>query len=288
MHKEVCMERKTSDGKRMNRGKFLGFIGKIGIFSFLSGLPVFGAPRTGARGEESKILPPGLTDTRCTKLTRNPDLKGISLSHGVLTAKLTTRNLENIRDLLTGRFFGKMAHEYFKDGYKPFIKWGLDTDKGDSGCFFQVNNDPLNPPETEKCGPFLAWREDGDKVIVDVAVTGVHPIIAGGPVGPEQGCECYGYECGSECETYCSGPYCSGTYCNPHEGIDLSEVITFKDDRFAAEILEVLETTDAGIVQRELREIIFSDDVLNMGIEHFVYSANKSVKTAIEEVWTDY
>ena len=255
------MDGKANNGKRMNRGKFLGFLGKLGILSLIPGLPALSAPKT--RGEGIKFLPPDLTDTRCGKLLRSPMIKGKTLSKAALTAKLTSENLENIRDLMTGRFFGKVAQDISKDGYKPFISWNLGTDGSDSGCFYYCDGDPESPSGIDNCGMYIAWQEDTGEVIVKVS--GGDPRVAS--------CKKCIEDCADQCESHCPGTYCEGGYCNPKRSIDLKEMMAFQDDIFVNEILEILETTDVRTVQAELKNVIFSDEVLNMGLEHFITNA---------------
>ena len=279
----------------MNRGRFLGFLGKIGILSLIPGLPALGAPRTGE--EDRKFLNPRILDSRCAKLTRSPMIKGKRLSNTALTATLASTELESIRDLMTGRFFGNMAQDIFRDGYKPFISWKLNEEGNDTGCFFYADADPITGPDIDHCGMYITWQDDEGEVTVSVASK---------PGGPgELGCvgtkfgmisdcsedcmqTCFGHcadmcdcvtdnECTSECNDQCSGTYCSGTYCSPKENISLEDLLKFQDDAFVQEILEILETTDVRTVQTELKKVIFSDEVLNMGLEHFVTNAYDSI-----------
>ena len=72
--------------------------------------------------------------------------------------------------------------------------------------------------------------------------------------------------------------------CNPQAMIHIFELVSYPGDKFAAEILDILKTTDVGVIQNELKAVIFSDDVLSMGLEHFLAAARENMAEEIEEI----
>jgi len=277
------MTNETNDGKKMNRGRFLCFLGKIGILSFLTGIPVFAAEAKlkSVAPRESRTVKRSFIKLHYSEILRSPTIKGKKLSKLVLEGKLETKNLENIRDVLTGRFFGKAAEEAFENGYIPMINWDLGTKGGDSGCFLYADtNISGESPDlriaVDECGIYVTTHLDRGKYIIEIA----NSHVGGG------GGEVTVPGCGYDCTGYCTikgdcSPKC-GTYCAPHAGLNLYEVVSRPGDKFASELLKILGTTDVGDIQRELRDVIFSDDVLNMGLQHIVLAANNGIAKGIE------
>jgi hypothetical protein len=277
------MAKELKDTKRMNRGRFLSFLGKIGVLTFLTSLPVFAAEaklRAVAR-DETRTLKRSFSRLRYSDILRSPTIKGKKLGKGVLEAKLETKNLENIRDVLTGRFFGKVAEEVFKNGYVPMINWDLGTRGSDSGCFLYADTNMYSEsPDLrialDECGIHVTGFIDKGKYIIEI--TNIHAGGGGGEVTvPGCGMDCTGYctikgECLGKC----------GTYCAPHAALNLGEIVSYPGDKFASELLKILGTTDVGDIQRELKDVIFSDEVLNMGLQHIVLAANDSIAKGIE------
>ncbi len=257
--------------KSMGRGRFLGFLGKIGILSLLPALPLYAEEKLEVRST------PGLRRTRTMKISRSPMIKGKMLSDDVLTAKLSTKNLENIRDMMTGRFFGKLAESAFKDGYVPLIKWGLGEAGSDVGCFFYAKVGPHGPgpEEMSNCSMFVNARQDGNKLLLDI-----YSISASAPGPLDLGTECaLVLECPSHCDK--CGVYCSGTYCSPKSALDLYEIVSRPADKFASELKDILQTSDVDKLQREIRNVIFSDESLNMGLQQFVDAAYEGMSGEI-------
>jgi len=268
------MTSKQKNGSnKMSRGKFFRFLGGIGLLSLIPGIP--------ASAQERKFESPRLTGRRITdspKILRSPTIKGKLLSNDVLTASLSTKNLENIRDLMTGRFFGRVAENAFRDGYVPLITWGLGQKGSETGCFVQAKLGPgdLEPETMSNCTMLVIAREDDKMVFLDIYHTSA---MAQGPLDLDSGTA--PMSCGAECASKCWGVYCSGTYCNPKNTLDLFEMLGYPTDQFVSEITKILKTTDIGIIQNELKAVIFSDEVLNMGLQHFVEAAHQ---TMIDEV----
>lgn len=275
--------------EKTTRGKFLRLLGKVGILSFLTSIPAFGAERGKFELKESDDR--GITDIRGSQTlklrrTRSPKIRGKVLSETALTARLATDNLENLRDLVTGRFFGNAAREIYKDGYIPLIKWNLGADGGDSGCFFYADTaDPNRFGEipVENCGLYVTGYEDNGKLTIGAFSSpwgGKIDDLLGGsacgakvdPTPPPCPGKCNDY-CPSHCGVVCSGEYCGG-HCSPKVQVDLHEIVSYPADKFVSEITEILETTDLGTIERELKAVIFSDEVLNLGLEQFVLNAN--------------
>jgi hypothetical protein len=273
------MINETNDGNRMNRGRFLGFIGKIGVLTFLTSIPVFAA--------EAKLKRPVTAESKTVKLTpgklqyrtilRSPTIKGKLLSKAVLEEKLTTKNLENLRDLLTGRFFGKAAEDVFKNGYVPMINWSLGSEGSDSGCFLNAcaNLTPSSCPSfSQECTVQLRSHVDQGELIIDIVNSTNIPN--------------FGNQ--SDCNTYCSGQ-CNNDNgcghkcderCSHKTTVGLGELVSYPSDKFASELLKILGSTDLGVVQRELRDVIFSDQVLNLGLQHIILAAHDGIAGGLE------
>jgi hypothetical protein len=249
--------------KRMGRGRFLGFLGKIGILSLLPALPLYAEEKVEARRFT------GLRQTGAMKISRSPMIKGRMLSDEALSAKLSTKNLENIRDMMTGRFFGKIAESAFKDGYVPLIKWGLGGEGSENGCFFYAKIGPKGPgpEELSNCSMFINARKNAGMLFLDI-----YSISASAPGPIDLGTEC---ALVLDCPGYCDkcGMYCSGTFCNPKSALDLYEIVSYPADRFASELKDILQTSDVDKLQQEIRNVVFSDESLNMGLQHFVDAA---------------
>jgi len=279
------IRKKDLDAKNISRGKFLGFLGKIGILSIISGIPVFGAESYKPKASMGKDSDGGQVKFRKperTKFVKSLFIRGKTLSNEALTAKLATDNLENIRDVLTGRFFGKAAEEAFKDGYVPLINWKLGTDGSDLGCFLFADIG-LTPVQIDNCGVHIRTREVDNKILIDIVSTSYEANLnakIGSSGSQVRVCpsQCPGQTpCPNHCADKCSGTYCSGTYCSPKGEMNLGEIVSYPGDKFASEIMEILETTDVGVIQRELRDVIFSDDVLNMGLMQFMMGAHAGI-----------
>ena len=89
-------------------------------------------------------------------------------------------------------------------------------------------------------------------------------------------------DCGSQCDQ--CGTYCAGSYCSPHVSMDLFEMVSYPTDQFVSEITKILKTTAIGIIQNELKAVIFSDEVLNMGLQHFVDAAHQTMTEKVDGV----
>jgi hypothetical protein len=282
------MTNEINDNKRMNRGRFLGFLGKVGVLTLLTSIPVFGAEaklRAVKRVQESEgeAACGSLVERRLryTDILRSPTIKGKTLSRNVLQGKLKTKNLENIRDILTGRFFGRAAEDAIRscnplDGIMPFITWNLGSNGSDLGCFLNACVSltlAACPDLSNGCTFQMISHEERDRLIIDVMnSSGVGDFInrldcnnyCSGQCSPEGGC-------GHKCDERCS----------PKGTINLGELVSYPTDKFASELLEILGSTDVGVIQRELRDVIFSDDVLNMGLQHIVLAAHDSMAGAL-------
>jgi hypothetical protein len=275
--------KKNKGINRIGRGKFLRFLGGIGLLSLIPGLQ--------ANAEEKLEMRKftGLRRTTSTKLLRSPTIKGKLLSEEALTTRLSTKNLENIRDMMTGRFFGRVAENAFRDGYVPLIKWGLGQKGSDTGCFFYAKLGPeglgpeglgpeglgpeglgpegLRPEGISNCSLFVNARTDGKMIFLDIySISAISQSLL------DLGSECaLVLDCPSDC-TKC-GVYCAGVYCAPHASFNLHEIVSYPADKFASELTDILKTTDIDKVQQEIKNVIFSDESLNMGLQHFVNGA---------------
>jgi hypothetical protein len=93
-----------------------------------------------------------------------------------------------------------------------------------------------------------------------------------------------GQQCPEKCQNYCPAvcpsEYCVGK-CQPKAMVDMYEMVSYPGDKFVSEILDILETTDVREIQKELKAVIFSDEVLNLGLQHFVVS---SYEKAVEGI----
>jgi len=266
---------KTNTGKAISRGRFLHILGGAGLLTFLGSIPAFAAKLSNKplaakqpSGEQK------MAKVNLNKMVRSPLIKGKSLSQKALTSKLATQNLENIRDVLTGRLFGNAAEDAFKNGKTPFINWDLGDKGGASGCFyyaFVANEGEMAP--VDNCGVFLMGRDlGGGQVAIDIAITpgagrlfGLLSSKMSAEVLPCSGkCnQCQNY-CASVCDLVCQ-THCEAV-CKPNSSLDLGDIVSYPGDAFASELSQILETTDVGKIQSELKNIIFSDEVLNLGL----------------------
>ena len=277
--------KKNLDSKNITRGMFLGFLGKVGALTLLTSIPVFGAEaklryRANNEAKTAKLAPRKL---RYSDILQSPLIKGRKLSKGVLEGKLATKNLENLRDMLTGRFFGRAAEGALKDGYAPLINWNLGSKGTDSGCFLNacISLTPGGCPDySHECIFQMVSSGEKNKLVINV----ISSFIASSGI-PESGISNSGY-----CGSYCSGECvdhgsCSiecGTYCHPQSILDPGEIVSYPGDKFASELLEILGTTDVGIIQRELKDVIFSDQVLNLGLQHVILAAHNGIAEGLE------
>ena len=277
------MTNETNDGKRMDRGRFLGFIGKVGVLTLLTSIPVLGAEIKLKRptSDEHKIakLTPG--KLRYSDILRSPLIKGKKLSKVVLEGKLATKNLENLRDLLTGRFFGRAAEDALKDGYAPLIYWSLNSKGTDSGCFLHACTGHTVqyldcPPVimSSKCTLQMISREENEKLMIDIVNSiGISDFVS------QVGCGDY---CSGQCTNEGGCGHKCGEQCSPQASIDIAEVVSYPGDMFASELLKILGSTDVGVIQRELKNVIFSDQVLNMGLQHVILAAHDGIAEGLE------
>jgi hypothetical protein len=258
------------NGKAITRSKFLGLLGKAGLLSILPWTSAHAAD--GGRQQPVRVKP----ELRATLNVKSPMIKGKMLSRDALTAKLATDNLEQLRDLLTGRFFGRAAEEAFGQGNTPLINWDLGTEGSDSGCFLFADisgGTKTDPGLIANCFTKVYLRGCTGKLVVDIYATSavINPAAGLGAECPEKGI-CPG-QCPGYCGDKCTGLYCSGPYCSPKASIDLYEIVSYPADRFAAELTGIIDSSDVGVIQKELQAIIFSDEVLNLGLQQFVTSA---------------
>jgi hypothetical protein len=273
----------------MSRGMFLGFLGKIGVLTLVTSIPVFGAEsKLRLRATtESKTTKPVFRRMRYTDILRSPTIKGKQLSGKVLEGKLSTKNLENLRDVLTGRFFGRAAEEALKDGYAPLINWKLGSAGDDSGCFLYACQNLA--PQDVYCPPVIASPictfqmasfEEKGKLVINV----ISSLIASSGIlgsGALENGYCGDY-CGGECVDHGDCSVECGTYCHPQSNLDPGEIVSYPGDKFASELLSILGTTDVGVIQKELKDVIFSDQVLNLGLQHIALAANNGIAEGVE------
>jgi len=210
---------------------------------------------------------------------RSPMINGKTLSPDVLEGDLTTRNLGKIRDLLTGRFFGRTAVKAYKLHPDQMLKWQLGTDGSNNGCGFHA---ALTPGDTlDNCFVFMFTDENnGDPVIkVSTFNRGLMNtnLITSGP-GNSLDCD---WHCDSYCDAACGGVHCSG-YCEGQATVDIYEFVSYPADKFVSEIKNILGTDDIKIIYSELKNVIFSNEVLNMGLQRVIATAHSSIAESIE------
>ena len=269
------MKSPRNPGKdKMSRGKFFWYLGEIGLLSFIASIPAFGAERATLREADDS----GADRTFKYNQFRSPTIRGRTISRDALTSRLATKGLEDIRDLVTGRFFGIAAANAFKDGYTPLINWNLGAGDGNSGCFFYFEREAEAIPDViDRCGMFMTSYVDQGKLVIEAMADAAISKIGGGIPG-EAECDarvvpcsphCY-TDCPSDCETVCT------RWCAANAQVDILEIVSNPADKFASEIIEIFETDDVATLERELTDLIFSDEVLNMGLEHFVAASHEA------------
>jgi len=274
------------DANNITRGKFLSFLGKVGVLTLLTSIPVLGAEaklkRPASDGYKAAKLTPG--KLRYSDILRSPLIKGKRLSKGVLEGQLATKNLENIRDLLTGRFFGRAAEDALKDGYAPLINWSLNSKGTDSGCFLNACvslTPPSCPSYFHECTLQILSRGEKDKLIINVISSSILSHGIGTGIDPGGSGYCGDY-CSGKCVDHGSCSVECGTYCHPQSILDIGEIVSYPGDMFASELLKILGTTDVGVIQRELKDVIFSDQVLNLGLQHVILAAHGGIAEGLE------
>jgi len=242
-----------NDDRRISRGKFFRFLGGIGLLSLIPGLPASAAER---KFESPKLT--GLRRTDSAKILRSPTIKGQLLSNDALTARLSTKNLENIRDITTGRFFGQAAEKAFRSGYVPLINWNLGAEGNESGCMVQANINASYPDQCpSNCTAYLFSNKEIGEVMITLNL------------GSQAGSECPIIGCPIECHNF--------------HILDFHDFISYPADKFVREITKILGSKDIGVIRNELKAVIFSDEVLNMGLQHFVLAAHDVMIDDIEE-----
>jgi len=266
------MSSKSNDGgKKVTRGRFLNFLGKIGIVLAATGLPVFAA-----RNKESEVVMRDTGNdaiehevTAKRSILRRPLIKGKDLSRTALESELSTKNLEDIRDVITGRFFGRAIERTFKDGDINFINWSLGSDGSDSGCFLYANfHQCLNPmgEGVNNCSLVLTATEDPDMSILDVSASIYNRRLGDLKTGSEN----IGY-----IPDGCLD--CNWQKCMYKPGLDFRDFVSYPSDVFVREITGILNTTDVSEIRRALKNVIFSDDMLNLCLNHFVEAAHERI-----------
>jgi len=241
----------------MTRGKFLAFLGKIGLLSLITGTSVLAAERSTSdkvlvKDTDHTALTPEATAKlrgRCNiaKLMASPLINGKMLTRDILEADLATNNLGNIRDLLTGRFFGKAAEAAFQNGYTPLVNWDLGS-QAMSGCFLQANMNPDDMATVDAYTGLLTIDKDTGKVKISLKM---------------------GNKIDNQARVR-------------NTQLDFADFAAHPTDGFVSEVNNILKTTDVATIEQELRKVIFSDDVINMGIEHFVHATHEAMMEDIE------
>jgi hypothetical protein len=265
----IVMRENRGDGKTISRSGFLNLLSRIGLLSLIMGVPAFSAERAQTREAAEEETKPGgleLHRMRCAKLAQSPMIKGKTLSRTALDADLATRDLENIRDLLTGRFFGKVADEVFEGGYVPLINWDLGMEGGDSGCFLHANmgSDGSEVGAIANCAAYLHTNKDLDHIIISLGLSSKF----GDASAP----------CQEQCPMHCS----CYSVCPNQSNASFHDFVSYPSDKFVSEITGILKTTDFKAIRDELKAVIFSDEALNMGLRHFISAAHEKLAEGIE------
>ena len=280
-------DKKVFEDKTISRGRFLNFLGKVGVLTFLTSIPVFAGAESRLKykaNNEARTTNSAPKRLRYSDILRSPLIKGKELSRGALEGKLETKNLENLRDLLTGRFFGRAAEEALKDGYAPLINWSLSSKGTDSGCFVNacVNLTPQSCSSfSHECTFQMLSSGEKEKLIINVISSSILSHGSGPGVDPGVSGYCGDY-CSGQCVDHSGCSIECGTYCHPQSVLNLAEVVSYPGDRFASELLKILGTSDVGIIQRELKDVIFSDQVLNLGLQHVVLAAHDGIAEGLQ------
>lgn len=247
------------NGKKegMTRGKFLAFLGKVGLLSLITGTSVLAAERKSSdkfilKESDNTALTPEVTAKlkgRCNiaKLMASPLINGKMLTRDILEADLATNNLGNIRDLLTGRFFGKAAEAAFADGYAPLVNWNLGSESM-SGCFLHANMNPGDAAVVDAYTGLLTIDKDTGKVKISLKM--------GNPIDNQARVR--------------------------NTQLDFADFAAHPADGFVSEVNNILKTTDVAVIEQEIRKVIFSDKVINMGIEHFIHSTHEAMLEDVE------
>jgi hypothetical protein len=276
----------------MSRGRFLGFLGKIGLISFITGLPALAQ-----RGDKPK--PSDLPESTCRldmcegqkpfaggdgkpkfkRRVRSPVINGRELSEKALFAPLATPELERLRSYVTGQFYEKVGERFAGNHIDTshlgpettgildclvattYIPPDLITDIGSMGGLMGGWGDITEGHcQGKGCSSGMGCSGDGGFVCDDMW--------------------CSDFDCGGNTcwDLDCSGDEfgCKGDHCNGHNDKDIwNDLTEFTEDVFVEEITDILATTDIAVLKDELIKIMGSPEVINLNYEHFINGASR-------------
>ena len=72
--------------------------------------------------------------------------------------------------------------------------------------------------------------------------------------------------------------------CPNQSDVSFYDFVSYPSDKFVSEITSILKTTDFKVIRDELKAVIFSDEVLNMGLRHFVMAAHEKLAEGVESI----
>ncbi|UCH95243.1 MAG: hypothetical protein JSV88_34070 [Candidatus Aminicenantes bacterium] len=231
------------------RRKFLNFLGSIGLLSLIPGSSAL------AQRKPKFIKHPKI---------KGPKIKGRTLSKRALYEKLSSRPLEKIRDRLTGRFYAGPIRRT-GESYMDLINWDLGPRGAQTGCLVAASwitdgtpTDSIscygtlycrsNQCAADTCSSYWCDRNTCDKHTCKTEI-------------------CDSHSCDEEGK--CENQQCPG---HLKKEIFWEDFAKYPEDPFVTEIKDILKTTDVAVIKQELIKIIYSNEVLNLGAQHFVAS----------------
>jgi hypothetical protein len=227
----------------IGRRGFLGVLAKISFLSLIPGIPALAQRRGG------------------TLSIRSPKIKGKTLSQSALTQELSSSSLEDIRDMVTGKFYAGVS-QGVGARYTDIIDWNLGSGGINTGCVIAATYSPTGVVDALTQGACTGHGCHGHDCKSGHTCSG-------------QGCEgqtCKGHTCKGK-HTCSDDEYdCSGAKCDGQSNINWQDFGQYADDAFVSEITNILNTTDVAVIRDELIKVIFSDDVLSLGAQHFANS----------------
>ena len=283
--------KRKSKNDGMSRGKFLSFLGKIGILSLIPGIPALAGKGDKPQGEGPQPMRCG--DLNCEQHTplsggerkprfrrriEGPKIKGRTLSDEALYGSLASPELERLRSIVTGKYYEKVG-ERFAGKY-------IDTshiDDPSSGIIDCVVATTHIPVDMLGNGGVLGGLEGLIGSIVQGhcqgkgCSSGMGCSGDGGFVCDDMWCS--GFDCGGNTcwDLDCSGDDfgCKGDQCNGHKKKDMwQDLGNFTEDIFVQEVTDIFNTTDIAVLKEELLNIIVSEENLRLNVQHFINGAS--------------
>jgi hypothetical protein len=258
------ISKRKRDGNRFSRGKFIGFLGKIGLLSLIPGLPASAGTKacpTYICGDQKCEIHSGLKIEGWE--IAGPKIRGRVLSQKALDSDLSTDFLGHVRDMVSGRFFGQAGRNLPTD-YSTLIDWDPGSE-GNHFCGVAIMDsigENLEFVKNEAC--FAHTCSGGHSCSDHKCSTFSHDNYA---ASVDPGCEIH----------------CDSFACESHSGLVVSweDFNLYPNDAFVLEINDILQTTDINAIKQELTDLMHSPEVIDLSIQRFVRGASQYYRDRI-------